>query len=181
MRTLIVYYSYTFNNEKLAKVLQQKVHGDILKIEELKKRTAFTFMLDLLFGRHPAIKTDACLLADYDHVIFVAPIWAGQVASPLKTFLAGEKQKIKSWSFITACGGSGQTTKIKNQLFKIVGSDPIAVAELPLSELLAASNNRVNTTSYRLTDDDFAFFRLKLEHFLTTNGMPLALVTIETD
>ena len=182
MKTLIVYYSYTHNNEKLANLLRQKLHCDILKIEELKKRTGFTILLDLLFGRHPAIKTDPCSLRDYDHIIFVAPIWAGQIGSPLKTFLAGENKNIKSYSFITACGGDGQKEKFEKQLFLTTNKEPLAIGELPIHELLLASNKKINTTQYRITEKDWAFFELQLEDFLSTKGMPLASGwKVETD
>ena len=55
MKTLIAYYSFTHNNEVLAKDLQKKLNCDIHKIEEPGKRTGFTILLDLIFNRNPEI------------------------------------------------------------------------------------------------------------------------------
>jgi len=174
MKTLIVYYSHTANNEKLAHELQQKLNCDILKIEELKKRTMLTIMLDLMFSRHPAIKTNAHVLTGYEHIIFIAPIWAGQIASPLKTFLANEKSGIKSYSFITVCGGGGQRVRITKQLFRMLQKEPVAVTELPIDKLLRQNSMKTSTSRYRLTEKDWDFFELRLDNFLSKNGMPLA-------
>lgn len=46
MKTLVVYFSYTNNNLNLAQRLQKLLGCDLLKIEELRKRTDLTVKLE---------------------------------------------------------------------------------------------------------------------------------------
>jgi flavodoxin len=171
MKTLIAYYSYTENNEKLAKELQRKLGCDILKIEELKKRTWFTIFLDLVFNRKPSIKTEPYSIENCDQVICIAPIWATKIASPLKTFLHAEKDRIKRYSFITICGGSNGIPKIEVQLTAILGKKPDSLAELWITDLVKGKRNTMN---YKLDQRDFETFQSKINDFLSKKGMPLA-------
>lgn len=176
MKTLIVYYSHTQNNEKLANILRRKLGADVLKLEEIRKRTAFTILLDLAFNRRPRLKRHPFSLRSYTQIIFIAPIWASRIASPMKAFLVNEKANITHYSFITVCGGvKGQMEKIIRQLVKFVVKKPDAVAELWINDLL--SDDRKDTikytTGYRMTDKDFEFFEPKIRAFLMQEGMPL--------
>lgn len=170
MKTLIVYYSHTFNNEKLAYQLQKILKCDLLKIEELKKRTGFTILMDLIFNRKPSIKVYPYYLKDYDHIIFIAPIWAGKIATPLQTFLLNEKANIHEYSFITLCGGSGggQHDKIQRELATLMGKEPLKVTELWINDLLPPGQKDTikYTSGYRIPDDDFKIFESQIQHFL---------------
>lgn len=170
MKNLIVYYSFTQNNEKLANHLRESLGCDIVKIETLKRRTGFSILLDLMFNRKPAIKTVPYYLRDYDHVIFIAPIWAGKIAMPLKTFLINEKANIKSYSYVTLCGGgnAGQKTKIQRQLMEMTGKAPGKVVELWISNLLPAEKKDTikNVTGYRINPAEFSQFDWKIREAL---------------
>ena len=135
MKTLIVYYSYMQDNESIAKELQQQLGGaDILKIEEMESRTAFTVFLDNLFNRTPNIKENKIPFSIYDNFIFVGPIWAGKIASPIKTFMFQKSNLIKRYSFISVYSEliSNQKKKITEQLRKLLKRDPEIVTELTI-------------------------------------------------
>lgn len=85
MKTIIVYYSYSGNNDSLAKELRLRFGCDIVKLEERKRRTGFTIFLDLLFKREPEIVDPNIYLDEYKTVIFIAPIWDSKIATPLAT------------------------------------------------------------------------------------------------
>lgn len=170
MKTLIVYYSYTQNNEVLANVLHEKLKCDILKIEEVRKRNGFTIVLDLLFNRTPWIKPRLYDIGSYDQYIFVAPVWAGKIASPMKTFLVEERFYISNYSFITICGGQpGQKEKLVTNLTKIVGHEPGVVHELWINNLL--SENKKNTikytSGYKIQPDDMTKFNVEIDNFVS--------------
>ncbi len=169
MKTLIVYYSFTHNNEFLAKELQRKLNCDLYRIEERKKRSGFTIMLDLIFHRKPAIKPYPYPIGSFDHCIFVAPVWAGNVASPLKTFLSEHKYFIKDYSFITVCGGyPGQKDKLTRGLTQLVEHEPKAVQELWVNDLLPddMKNTIKFTSGYRLQEQDLWVFESQITTFL---------------
>jgi len=171
MKTLIVYYSFTHNNEVLAQELQKQLECDLLKIEDLKKRKGFSIFLDLLFNRKPAIKFDPVTLTDYDRIIFIAPIWAGKIAMPLKTFLTNERAKITHYSFITLCGGGNknQHNKITQELTSILHASPDAVTELWIHDLLKENqkNSPGSVTNYKITNGDLLMFQHSIHKFIS--------------
>src|SRR6516162_2730160 len=108
METLIVYYSYSGNNESLAKELGERLGCDIVKLEELRKRSGLTIALDLLFKRESKIKDIDIHLKEYETIIFIGPIWDSKIATPLSSYLKKERENINSYAFITICGGRGE-------------------------------------------------------------------------
>lgn len=101
-------------------------------------------------------------MRDYDHIIFVAPIWAGKIAMPLTTFLVNEKANIAQYSFITLCGGGNadQKKRIGDELRATIGKTPLKVVELWINNLLPAEKkNTVKYTSgYRIDPKEFQQF-----------------------
>lgn len=170
MKAVIVYYSYSGNNVALAKELRLRFGCDIVKIEEKKKRTGFTIMLDLLFKREPKIHDTGILLKDYNPVIFIAPIWDAKIATPLRSYLRKERRNINNYAFITVCGGRPrQKEKITNELYQLTGKMPIVVSELSVNDLLADDlKNQVKFISaYRVKDEDLYAFRKPIQDFVT--------------
>lgn len=169
MKTLIAYYSFSHNNETLANYLADQVGCELLKIETVKSRNGFSIFLDLMFGRKPAIKPISKSLEDYDNIICIAPIWAGKIATPMVSFLRQEKSNIRSYSFVTLCGGiAGQKEKIELELTNMMGTKPLALLELWVNKLLAADqkNKISSTTSYRITTDGLKAFDVDIQTFL---------------
>lgn len=174
MKTLIAYYSFTQNNEKLATHLQKQLNCDIVKIETTKKRNGFSILLDLVFKRKPEIKPVPYYLQDYDHVIFIAPIWAGRIAMPMKSFLINERSNIRQYSFITLCGGSpGQKEKIQHELVTSLQKPPVRVLELWVNDLLPADKKGTvkHTSGFRIDADGFEKFEDQLRNFIKEENM----------
>jgi flavodoxin len=131
MKKLIAYYSFSENNKKLAEFLLKELNCDLVRIETVKKRSGLSILLDLIFKRKPEVKQVPYYLRDYDHIIFIAPIWASKIAMPLTSFMKAEKSNVKSYSFITVCGGRpGQKEKITKELVATIGKAPLSVVEL---------------------------------------------------
>src|SRR5689334_6384513 len=137
MKTIVVYYSLSANNEALAREMKARLGCDLLHIEEVKSRSNFTILMDLIFHRDPEIYDPDVMLDDYSVVIFIAPIWDAKIASPLKTFIKMQKGRIKNYAFITICSGrEGQHQKITDQLTALILKKPIVVTELKVNDLL---------------------------------------------
>jgi len=175
MKTLIVYSSFSGNNEMIALEIKTMLNCNALRIKEIAKRTGFSIFLDIFFNRTPRIEDHEENINDYDHVILIAPVWAAKIATPLKSFLLKEKNNIRRYSFITACGGGqDQKIKIENELTKLAGKTPVAVTELSITDLLRSTQNNIkNVSAYRLKTNDLAFFVSKIkEHVKLTQGQP---------
>lgn len=175
MKNLIVYYSFTRNNEKLAEHLQEQLNCDIAEIETVKKRNGFSILLDLVFKRIPKLKPIESRLSNYDHVIFISPIWAGKIATPLKSFLMSEKEKIRTYSFITICGGGNpkQNQSIKGELALTTQKKPLNVIELWINDVLpAAKKDTIKSTSgTRIEAADLAKFESKIRDFIKAENL----------
>jgi flavodoxin len=170
MKNLIVYYSFTNNNEKLAEYLTGQLRCERIRLTTVKKRNGFSILLDLVFHRKPKVNTIPVLLKDYDHIIFVAPIWAGRIATPLRSFLTDHCQDIRSYSFITLCGGGNaqQKENIQKELLSIVRKAPEKVLELWVNDLLPADKkNTVRYTSgHRIGSDELTVFESRIRDFI---------------
>lgn len=169
MKTIIAYYSFTENNEKLANYLQKQLNCDIVKIETTRKRTGFSILLDLMFNRKPGLKPLPYSLSDYDHVIFIAPIWGGKIAMPMKSLMVKEKLRIRQYSFVTLCGGNaGQKEKIKNELFLILQKQPQTLVELWVNDLLPAEqkNSIKYTSGFRIDERGLENFGAQLKELV---------------
>lgn len=176
MKTLIVYYSFSGNNELLAKELQTKVNCDMIKIHELKERNGLTILLDILFCRTPEVVKPKISLAQYERVIFLAPIWAGKIANPMRAFIQMEKGSIHAYSFISLCGDGGNK-RVSLELTRIAGKRPLVVFELRISDLLKMKNKRKFTSSYRVTEGDLEFFQGSINRFLHVQSIRHSMQT----
>ena len=169
MKTLIAYYSFTGNNEALAKSLQLKLDCDIYEITEVNKRKSITILFDLIFKRLPKVIKPTIELNQYDHIIFISPVWDGKIATPLKSFLINERSNIYQYSFITICSGRrGQYDWLRDELIKVMRKEPSALTELKVNDLLPPEkrDNIKYTTPYRVQGKDIAAFYDKIDPFL---------------
>lgn len=170
MKTLIVYYSLSSNNEVLALELQRRLDCDIFKIEEPKPRTKFTILFDRVFNRTPRINKYMLPLETYHDFILVAPVWTSGIATPLKTFVLQEMQHINHYSFISVCGGGrdGQVDKIENELTMLIQQEPEKVTELWIADIIPPEKKEdIDYISrYRIGTSDLEAFNDKIEDFL---------------
>jgi len=169
MKTLIAYYSFSGNNEKLAAELQRRLKCDILKIEELKKRIKLSILLDLVFHRSAKLKKTDTDLKLYDNIILIAPVWAGKIGTPMQSFMLQEQNNIVKYAFITLCSGvAGQREKIQKFLEKLFQRKAVIVEELWVNDLLPLEKrDKIRyTTPYRIKREDWKVFNSKIDEFL---------------
>jgi flavodoxin len=171
MKTLLVYYSLTQNNEQLSALIRERLRCDTLKIETVRKKSAFSIFLDVIFSRRPAIRRYETAIKSYDHLVLVCPIWMGKIAGPMRTFLQNEMANIQRYSFITLCGGiAGQKAKIQAELTSILGIPPSIVSELWISKVADENVPRdaKNISAYRVGKKDMEKFQTKIDEFCYT-------------
>ncbi|MEA4969910.1 MAG: hypothetical protein VB051_05180 [Candidatus Pelethousia sp.] len=166
MKPLIIYYSHTGNNEKLALKIEDRLGCEILKIDEKKKRKTISILLDFIFNRNS--KLSGYQIADHEHDVFIliAPIWGGRIASPMRAFLEKESYRICKYFFISLCNGeTGQKEKIAAELSSIIQREPIGVTELWINRLLPEDQqNKVkHTFNYKVRDHDLKRFEADIE------------------
>lgn len=175
MAVSIVCYSNTGNNQILAEYIAERLQCGIVRISETRPRGWLKTLLDIAFGRSPAIEPVRTVFEAYRHVILIGPVWASRLANPLRTFLAQYREHIGEYSFITLCGYARpeQRERLTQELTRRVGHAPRAVCELPVANLLPRrqrSDVRV-VTPYRISDDDMAEYEGRVDAFLAEAGV----------
>lgn len=170
MRFAIVYFSHSGNNRLLAENLAQRLDCELLPVVEEGRRNALTIMFDMLLARTPAIKPLPRMLANFDHIILIAPIWGGKLAHPMKALVKREQAALSSYSFISLCGQGrpGQVEDIRQELAELVGRAPHTVAELGVAELFPKEKRKHAATisAYRATRSDLDAFAPQIDAFL---------------
>jgi hypothetical protein len=157
MKIIVISYSLTGNNEALAKSIAEEFSAEHIKISELKHRTMGSIILDLIFNKTPQVQPIPDRLENYDMILFVAPVWIGQVATPLRTYLKHLKTNPCRYAFISISGGAdGANPKLAGELKKRVGKEPIALIDLHIADLLPSDPKptRKDTSAYRLNKVD---------------------------
>ncbi|SHO53014.1 flavodoxin family protein [Anaerocolumna xylanovorans] len=157
MRTAVISYSYTGNNKALACSVAKELSADHIEISVSKARTMQSIIWDMIFGRMPKVEPSPDIITTYDRVLFFAPVWMGHIASPLRPYLHYLKKHPNRYGFISISGGAdGTNPKLKDDLKKRTGAEPIALLDLHIADLLSSSQKpaRKDTSSYQLKEKD---------------------------
>ncbi len=154
MRTAVVSYSYTGNNNKLGAALAEALGAKHIAVVPDEPVTMNTIALDMLFGRTPAVKPDPATLAEYDRVVLLAPAWMGKAAAPIRPYLKQLKKKPVPYAFVTLSGGSlNPNPKLPHDIAKRAGARPFAFEARYITALLSDVNPSPQQTSdFRLSD-----------------------------
>jgi len=100
-KTLVAYYSYTNNVERIVTELRTQIETDVIEIEPAQKGLDYaannyalgTQLLNAIKANpndessYPAIDPVEVNMDDYDMVIIAVPLWWSQIAAPFQTFL----------------------------------------------------------------------------------------------
>jgi flavodoxin len=159
MKTLIVSYSLSGNNAALADSLTNALNAEHITVTEPKHRSMGTIAFDVLLNRTPHVNPDHIDIAGYDLVIFVAPVWMGQVASPMRGYFKQIKNNIGNYAFVSISGGAeGPNPKLADELKARLGKEPVAFLNLFIADLIPHETKleKKDTMGYHITGNDVA-------------------------
>ncbi|MBE5695555.1 MAG: flavodoxin [Bacteroides sp.] len=122
-KTLVAYYSYTNNVERIVAELRLQIEVDVVEIEPAQKGLDYaannyalgTQLLNAIKANpneassYPAIDPVEVNMDDYDMVIIAVPLWWSQMAAPFQTFLFqyGQQMAGKNIGVIVSSASSG--------------------------------------------------------------------------
>ena len=122
-KTLIVYYSYTNNIERIVNELSSQIEADVVEIEPAEKGLDYaadnyaigSAQIGAIKNNpedsssYPAIDPVNVNLDKYDIIIVAAPLWWSQMAAPLQTYLFhnGKDMAGKNIGLIVSSASSG--------------------------------------------------------------------------
>lgn len=136
MRILIVLYSFTGNNRLLAQRLAERLHAEVVEVQEPHQRTMFTILLDLAFQRSGRIVPPTVDPQGYDHLLFLAPLWNRHIATPMRAAMRQLAPRLGSYCFVTLCGGDRQhqSETVRREATSAVGHPPAHQKEIWLEK-----------------------------------------------
>lgn len=159
MKALLVDYSLTGNNRRLADHLAERLSADRESIEVLRSMSNGAIALDRLFGRAPKIAENTRQPADYDLVVLLGPVWMGKIASPLRTYIRRHRGGFRQVAFVSLSGGAlGPNKNVEKEIADRTGLPPRLVHQFYTNDLIPEEEKKKmsRTSVYQLTADDLA-------------------------
>ncbi len=135
MGYLVVYYSRSGNTQKVGKAISRSLRCREDRIFDRKDRSgAMGFITggwDAWRGKTTDIYSEGEESIDGDHLIIGTPVWAGNPAPAVRTYLKEYKDEIGKVSFFCTMGGSGHE-KAFQTMSGLCGKEPertLAISE----------------------------------------------------
>jgi flavodoxin len=150
-RILVVYYSRTGYTRDIAGELAAAVQGDVDRLDDGLDRTGVWGYLrcarEGLKKRTVQLMPPAYDASRYDVVVLGTPVWAGNISSPVRSYVAANRAKLKQVAFFCTQGGSG-AEKVFRDLETLCRKSSLAT--------LALSDREINAHTYAQRLERFA-------------------------
>ena len=147
MKALVVYYSRTGTNRKLAYELAEALGADI---EELKEQTSrggargyMSASRDSLRRRPAELLPLAHDPSDYDLVVIGGPCWTQTMCTPTRTYGIQQKGKLDRVGFFGTAGGATFARKAVASMVNATGMTPIATMALAQKDVEGAHSRAI--------------------------------------
>lgn len=141
MKTLVVYYSLTGNCKKIAEKIASETSADLeaVQLEDEKQiidgKPAGPLVMGGWFGKLPKIKNFDKDPSAYDQVILGAPVWAFNLASPMKSYLKENSKRLPQKVSFFVCHGGIFGNRALKKMSKLAERKPAATLLLRDKEL----------------------------------------------
>ncbi len=128
-KSLIVHYSRSGHTRKVAEAIADQLGCDVDEVHELRSRRGvfgyFRSAREAL--REQLVEIEPCShdLGDYELVILGTPVWAGNLSSPLRSYVARFRGGFPDVAFFCTQGGRG-SDKVFSRLEALTGKTPLA-------------------------------------------------------
>jgi flavodoxin len=128
-KVLVVYYSRTGATRRLAEALAKALRADIESIVDSTNRSGILGYLrslaESLQKRGAPIEPMNTNPASYDLVVIETPVWAWSVSSPVRSYLAANKERLPDVAFFCTMGGRGSVRAFE-EMQAVAGKAPRA-------------------------------------------------------
>jgi flavodoxin len=132
-RNLVVFYSRSGHTKKVAEAVAASLQCDLEELVDMKKRGGlFGFIKS---GRDAMRKAESDIKkvqknpGDYDIVILGTPIWGGNMAPAVRTYINRYRDQLKGVAFLCT-SGSGDPQKSFSEMEEICGKAPVATVSV---------------------------------------------------
>ena len=138
MSSLTVYYTRTGNTEKIAKEISELIGSELKEIQDNRNRGGLLGWLRS--GMESARKVTPEIspinkeLSEYDLVVIGTPVWAGTMASPVRSFIEKYKKDLTSVAFFCTLGSENAENTFR-EMKEVSGKDPEATQYITTAEI----------------------------------------------
>ncbi len=132
-KAIFIYFSYSGDNEKFAKLLENQVNCDTLRIIPEKKYTSSTIKIlfqggnESLRKKSPSIESYDFNPENYDLIIIGTPVWAWTLAPVMRTFLT--RTQLKNKNIVLTCTHRGKPGKTIEHLVELIPESNILITK----------------------------------------------------
>ncbi|PHV70922.1 hypothetical protein CS063_07835 [Sporanaerobium hydrogeniformans] len=123
---VIVYYSKDGNVKKAAEDYAKEEVCDLIEIQDLVKRKGILGFIKSGYQAVRKLETPIAPiekdLSQYDHVVLCMPVWAGTLATPMRTFLKQYGKQLKQVEYILMKGDAKNPyTQVMDEMDTLLG------------------------------------------------------------
>ena len=128
MKSLVVYYSRSGKTKKVSESISKELGCDFEEVVSKRGRNGpFGFLISGYEASRKKLADIAETKKDpsiYDLVIIGNPIWAGKISSPMRTYIAKNKERFPKVAFFVTYGSSG-VDAVMAELAQLCGKKPV--------------------------------------------------------
>lgn len=149
-KTLVIYYSRSGNTKQIADYIGERTNADVIRLETVSTYPSnYDEMLDTAKeeqrnGGRPELKNKNINIADYDTIFLGYPIWWGEIATPVYTFLDEydlSGKKIAPFVTSGSSGLSGTPSDIKREEPNSEVLDAMSITSSTLNNYKSLTDN----------------------------------------
>lgn len=149
-KTLVIYYSRSGNTKQIADYISEKIGGDVVRLETVRTYPSnYDEMLDTAKeeqrnGGRPELKNKNINITNYDTIFLGYPIWWGEIATPVYTFLDEydlSGKKIAPFVTSGSSGLSGTPSDIKREESGAEVLEAMSITSSTLSNYKSLTDN----------------------------------------
>jgi multimeric flavodoxin WrbA len=107
MKNLVIYYSRSGHNKKIASELAEEIDAEIEEIVDLDPKGFFISGWKAIQKRKTKIASIKNNLGDYDKIILVSPFWVGGLPPATRSFLESQPS-LKNFAFLSVSGSGAK-------------------------------------------------------------------------
>ncbi|MEM3432819.1 MAG: hypothetical protein QXP27_01440, partial [Candidatus Methanomethyliaceae archaeon] len=103
MKKLVVFYSRTGTTSLVAQKIAEKINGDLEEIKDAKNRAG---IIGFLRSGYEGARRKLTIIAEtkydpaqYDLIVIGTPVWAGNMSSPIRTYIVKNREKFNKVAF----------------------------------------------------------------------------------
>ncbi|SFA85080.1 flavodoxin family protein [Clostridium frigidicarnis] len=143
---LVVYYSLDGNTKFIAEQIQEELKCNILQLKPIKDLKSDSMKLAKYFwggkqiftNESPELMPYKVNLTKYDTLFIGTPIWAGNFAPAIKTFIKDNKIENKN-IYLFCCHGGGGVGKSVKEYEKFLGGNNKIISTIDFKDPLKNS------------------------------------------